>query len=240
VGRDAELTRLDAVFQTALEGRRRLVFVTGEAGIGKTALVEAFLARLDGGDGLRIGRGQCVEQYGAGEAYLPVLEALGRMGREQGGDALVRVLKQYAPTWLAELPALLTDQDLQAVQRRAQGTTRERMLRELIDAPMRWSAEAPLVLVLEGLHWSDRPPSSAGMLARRRDRARLLILAAYRPADVAATRTRSPVKQELQLHGLESWPRVPEQASVNDYLPGVSACDSRACFMNTNGNPLFP
>src|SRR5258706_11584526 len=61
VGRDAELTRLHAVFETALGGRRRVVFVTGEPGIGKTTLVEAFLAQLDPGAGLRIARGHCVE-----------------------------------------------------------------------------------------------------------------------------------------------------------------------------------
>jgi hypothetical protein len=75
-----------------------------------------------------------VEQYGTGEAYLPVLEALARMAREPRGDAIVRVLRQYAPSWLAQLPAVLTDDNVEAVQRRAQGTTRERMLRELAEA----------------------------------------------------------------------------------------------------------
>src|SRR5262245_37454781 len=109
VGRDAELARLHRLFDTACGGRRQLVFVTGEPGIGKTTLVESFLAGLDAGDGLRIGRGQCVEQYGTGEAYLPVLEALTRLAREPRGEAVVRVLRQYAPSWLAQLPAVLDD-----------------------------------------------------------------------------------------------------------------------------------
>ena len=67
------------------------MFVTGEPGIGKTALVEAFSREIGGGDAPRIGRGQCVEQYGAGEAYLPVLEALGRLGRAAGGERLVKI-----------------------------------------------------------------------------------------------------------------------------------------------------
>ena len=66
------------------------MFVTGEPGIGKTTLVETFLAQIARRAALRIGRGQCVEQYGAGEAYLPVLEALGRLGRAAGGERLVR------------------------------------------------------------------------------------------------------------------------------------------------------
>ena len=97
--------------------QRQLVFVTGEPGIGKTALVEEFLSQIDGDQTLRIGRGQCVELYGAGEAYLPMLEALGRMRLAAGGEQVVQILKQDAPTWLTQLPALLADPDLEAVQR---------------------------------------------------------------------------------------------------------------------------
>ncbi len=249
VGRDAELTRLHALFGTASAGERRLVFVTGEAGIGKTALVEAFLDQLGDVDGLRIGRGQCVEQYGASEAYLPVLEALGRMGREPRRDVLVRTLKQYAPTWLAQLPALLTDDELEAVQRRAQGTTRERMLRELIEALDALSMEAPLVLLLEDVHWSDAATIDLiAMLARRRDRARLLVLATYRPADVAASaHPLGSVKQELHIHGHceELALDFLGETAVGAYLAGRFP---RATFpstlpgvlhANTSGSPLF-
>ncbi|HKW95477.1 MAG TPA: winged helix-turn-helix domain-containing protein [Methylomirabilota bacterium] len=129
VGREVELACLHGRLEAALGGRRQLVFVTGEPGIGKTALVEAFLADAGEANALRIGCGQCVEQYGAGEPYLPILEALGRLGRAAGGEALVGILKQHAPTWLAQLPGLLRDRDVRAVQRRAQGATHGRMLR---------------------------------------------------------------------------------------------------------------
>jgi predicted ATPase len=186
-----------------MNGQRQLVFVTGEPGIGKTALVEEFLSQFDGDQTPRIGRGQCVELYGAGEAYLPLLEALGRMGRAAGGEQVVKILKQYAPTWLIQLPALLADSDLEAVQRRAQGATRDRMLRELVEALDTLSTDAPLILLLEDLHWSDA--STIDLLARlagRRETARLLVLGTYRPADLAASaHGLKPVKQELQMHG---------------------------------------
>jgi DNA-binding winged helix-turn-helix (wHTH) protein/predicted ATPase len=249
VGRDAELARLRALFASALGGERRLVFVTGEAGIGKTTLVEAFLAELGAAGGLRIGRGQCVEQYGASEAYLPMLEAVGRLGRAPGGDALLRVLKQYAPTWLAQLPSLLSDEEVEAVQRRAQGTTRERMLRELAEALDALTVEAPLVLLLEDLHWSDAATIDlVAMLARRRDPARLLVLATYRPADAAlGVHSLKAVQQELQVHG-----RCEElaldflgSAAVSEYLErrfsGASFPPdvARVLHENTGGNPLF-
>jgi DNA-binding winged helix-turn-helix (wHTH) protein len=249
VGRDADLARLDALLATAVGGQRRVVFVTGEAGIGKTTLVEAFIARMNNAEDIHVGRGQCVEQYGASEPYLPLLEALGRMGREPRGDALRRVLRQYAPTWLVQLPALLADEEIEAVQRRAQGTTRERMLRELIEALDAFGTDAPLVLVLEDLHWSDAATIDlVAMIARRRDPAPLLVVATYRPADVAAlAHPLKPVQQELRVHGHceELALDFLGEAAVGEYLarrfPGASFSPdvARVLHENTSGNPLF-
>ena len=86
VGREAEWAQLHEWYATALQGTRRIGFVAGEAGIGKTALVEAFVSEVAAQGKARVGRGQCIQHYGAGEAYLPILEALGRLARD-GGDA---------------------------------------------------------------------------------------------------------------------------------------------------------
>ncbi|HEV8150540.1 MAG TPA: AAA family ATPase, partial [Gemmatimonadales bacterium] len=249
VGRDADLGRLRERLEQALKGQRQLVFVTGEPGIGKTALVEALLAEIDESSPLRVGRGQCVEQHGAGEPYLPVLEALGRLGRGVGRETLVPILRQHAPTWLAQLPGLLADDEVEAVQRRAQGATRERMLRELVEALEAVTRDAPLVLLLEDLHWSDSATIDLlGMLARRRDSARLLVLGTYRPADVAgAAHPLKPVKQELQVHGYcqELHLEFLSLSAVEQYLsrrfsghefPSELA---RVLHRNTDGNPLF-
>jgi DNA-binding winged helix-turn-helix (wHTH) protein/predicted ATPase len=250
VGREAELAGLHARLATALSGQRQLVFVTGEPGIGKTALMEMFLAEVGEANALRIGCGQCVEQYGAGEAYLPVLEALGRLGRAPGGEQLIQILAQHAPTWLEQLPGLLSDRDVEAVRRRAEGATRGRMLRELVEALDALTRDAPLVLLVEDLHWSDSATIDLlGMLARRREASRLLVLGTYRPADVAAD-TAHPlkrVKHELQLHG--HCDEIPLQflsaAAVGQYLsrrfPGHAWPPDLALVLhrNTEGNPLF-
>ena len=76
---------------------------SGEAGIGKTSLVERFLARAKAGKPVRIGRGNCVEQAGPGEAYLPVLQALQQLCRAPNGEQVVAVLRRYAPLWLLQL-----------------------------------------------------------------------------------------------------------------------------------------
>jgi DNA-binding winged helix-turn-helix (wHTH) protein/predicted ATPase len=184
VGREAELARLQLAFSRAMQGERQLVFVTGEAGIGKTTLVETFLARIAATEALWIGHGQCVEQHGAGEAYLPLLEALGRLSRTPDGHHLVEVLHQTAPSWLVQLPMLLPVDDHERLQRLASGTTPTRMLRELADALELLTVTYPLVLVLEDLQWSDVSTLEwLTYVARRRDPARLLILGTYRPLE---------------------------------------------------------
>src|SRR5712692_11862180 len=73
VGRQAELAKLHELFEKALRGERQVIFITGEPGIGKTALVEEFLQHVATTGGIWISRGQCIEHYGVGEPYLPVL-----------------------------------------------------------------------------------------------------------------------------------------------------------------------
>jgi hypothetical protein len=154
VGRETELTQLHHWLEKARCGGRQIVFVTGEPGIGKTALIEAFLRGIGSREvgvgslrpqypspnsqfptpGLWLGHGQCIEHCGAGEVYLPVLEALGRIGRGAEGARLIEVLRRYAPMWLVQLPALVEGEEIEALQRKVQGASRERMLRELGEA----------------------------------------------------------------------------------------------------------
>ena len=92
-----------------------------------------------------------MEQHGAGEAYLPVLEALGRIGRAPGGEQFVAILHQYAPTWLVQMPALLAAEELETLQRRVVGATRERMLREMVEAIEALDRASPVGVVVRGL-----------------------------------------------------------------------------------------
>ena len=103
VGRDTELARLEEWWTTARQGQRQVGIIVGEPGIGKTTLVDAFIAQVRATEAVWVGHGQCLDQYGAGEAYLPVLEALGRLCRAPAGASLVAVLRQYAPMPLPRL-----------------------------------------------------------------------------------------------------------------------------------------
>jgi len=104
VGRARERSEITEWLRAAAGGRRQIGFVTGEAGIGKTTLVDAALGdlRRTFGARLRIGRGQCVEHYGGGEPYLPLLEALTSLCRGPDGPSVTGVLRDHAPDWLLD------------------------------------------------------------------------------------------------------------------------------------------
>jgi DNA-binding SARP family transcriptional activator/pimeloyl-ACP methyl ester carboxylesterase len=249
VGRDAELARLGGHLERARAGSRQLVLVTGDAGLGKTTLVEAFLAGVDPAAALLVARGQCVDQYGASEAYLPVLDALSGLGHGHEGHALVGLLAERAPTWLMQLPGLAGPEALARSRERAVGATRDRMLREMIDVLGALAALRPLALVIEDLHWSDHSTVDLlGALSRRREPSRLLVLGTYRPAEAAALA--HPVHalvEELRPRGLvDEIPLTPlSEADVGAYLTarlpgaGPSGGAVAALLERTHGNPLF-
>jgi predicted ATPase/DNA-binding winged helix-turn-helix (wHTH) protein len=249
VGREGELAQLHRWWAQACQGTRRAVFVTGEAGIGKTTLVDAFMAQIATTEEVWGARGQCLEHHGAGEPYLPLLEALGRLGRGAQGASVMALLQQYAPSWLVHLPALVPAADYEVVLGRAGGVTRERMLRELAEAVEVLAAIRPVVLVLEDLHWSDGATVDwLAYVARRREGARLLIVGTYRPAEaVVHAHSVRRVTQELRVHGrgVELPLGYLSEGEVARYLTQrftASTLPQRlawALHQRTDGNPLF-
>ncbi len=251
VGRQSELAQLRQWLDKALGGERQIVFVTGETGIGKTALVETFLTEIAEDQAFRVARGQCIEHYGPGEAYLPVLEALGRLCRDPEGARLLELLSRYAPSWLAQMPAFVSPADQDALLKRVTGATRDRMLRELTEAIEAITGEAALVLLLEDLHWSDYSTLDwLACLARRTEPARLLVLATYRPVELSMQdHPLNSVKQELQIHGRcnELALALLSEPAVVQYLKGRLASLARESMRElahwihdrTEGNPLF-
>lgn len=200
VGRQAEVEALARGFAQAATGDSQLIFLSGEGGIGKTTVLDLWLTHLAARSAVWLGRGQCAEHYGAGEPYLPVLEALGQLGRGPAGPTLLAVLRRYAPMWLLQLPGLVSDTELERLQRQVQGATQARMIRELAEALAVLTAETPLVLVLEDLHWSDSATVAClAYLAQRREPARLLVLGTYRPIEtVLHAHPRGPARSPLR------------------------------------------
>ncbi len=249
VGRDRVVAQLHQHLQQARQGTRQIVFVTGEAGMGKTAIVDTFLAQAGSQPRVLTASGQCVEHYGTGEAYLPVLQALSRLCRQAGAEELPALLRQYAPTWLAQLPWLIEDAEQAPLQHEILGTTHSRMMREMGELCGALARQVPLVLVLEDLHWSDYATLDLlSWLARQREPARLLVLGSYRPVElILRNHPLKTVKQELELHG-----QCTELAL--DFLTGVEVAEflqrrfpdhvfpaqlAHVIYRRTDGNPLF-
>jgi predicted ATPase len=247
VGREEALSLMQGWFDRARDGDCQVVFVTGEAGIGKTTLLEAFARSVTSEPHVRICSGQCLAQYGMSEAYLPVLDAIGRLCRED--PWVVDVLRVHAPMWLMQLPSLVTPSDRERFGRETVNTTRERMLREMGEALDAMSARATLVLVLEDLHWSDFSTLDLiSYVARRRRAAHLMLVGTYRPAELMASgHPLKTVKQELiakqqcdelQLHYLT-------EAAVRRHLAArfpanrFPAALGALIHERTEGNPLF-
>jgi DNA-binding winged helix-turn-helix (wHTH) protein/predicted ATPase len=249
LGRDTELTKMRGWMERALAGERQTIFITGEPGIGKTTIVQAFLEQAAQVPGVRVARGQCLEHYGAGEAYLPVLDGFSRLCRSGDGAQVVEVLREQAPAWVAQMPALVPQSEREKLQTQVVAATRERMLREMAEATETLTSESTLLLVLEDLHWSDYSTLDlVSYLARRQDRARLMVIGTYRPVDViVGDHPLKGVKRELQAHGLchELPLEYLSEEAVGKYLtvrfPGheFPVRFRRTIYRRTEGNPLF-
>lgn len=251
VGREEEVAKLQRLYSRVSEGQRLILFVSGEAGIGKTTFVQAFLDSIAQESAVRIGRGQCVEQYGSGEPYMPVLEALSRLSHGEGGDQVIEILDKFAPTWLAQMPELLTREERIRLQSETKGVTQQRMLREITLALEALAAETPVVLLLEDLHWSDFSTLDLiSAIARRTESARMLIVGTYRPVEIlAGDHPLRTMKQELELHKYceELRLKLLSEKDVADYLARRLASDGSRQFgtlaplihARTDGNPLF-
>jgi DNA-binding winged helix-turn-helix (wHTH) protein len=250
VGREQVLAELCQCLRNAGANKLQVVFITGEPGIGKTAVVEEFQRQGAASDRtLRVARGQCVEGFGSKEGFYPVLEALGELCRGPDVGRLVDTLASHAPTWLVQFPALLTRQHREMLKQEILGATRERMLREICEALEAIAVSSPLLLVLEDLHWADASTLDLiSALARRRMPARIMLIATYRPTDVArSTQPLHSLKRDLVARQLcqEMVLEPLTETEIAAYLSGgkPAAGDTRELALlirrHTEGNPLF-
>jgi len=249
VGRNEDLRVLETSLQKALAGKRQLVLIAGEAGIGKTALLNTFLEQWRENERVLVAVGQCVEQYGTREAYLPIFDALAVLMRGRQAKEVIAKFSRYAPTWLVQMPGIVPDDQFASLHQRVQGTTQTRMLRELCEALEALAIDYPIIVGLEDLQWSDSSTLDLlSLVARRREPARLLFIGTYRPADVIVSgHPLRSVAQDLQMHGLcvELLPDYLTESDVTEYIsnrfpentfpPGLGQLVHRV----SGGNPLF-
>jgi DNA-binding winged helix-turn-helix (wHTH) protein len=244
IGRRGALARLRTAWEQAAAGRRQLVWIAGEAGVGKTTLIDTFVTQA--GAVLCV-HGQCVGQFGAGEPYLPVLEALGSLCRKD--HTLAPMMHAVAPTWLLQLPWLASESERDALRRELSGISPERMLRELAELLDRYTERQPLLLITEDLHWSDQATVRLmDHVARRRTPARLMWLGSFRVAElVSEDHPLKSLRYELRMHKLceeillDPFSEQEVAAYVDSRFPGTAFPEAfvRRLHTHTDGLPLF-
>ncbi len=202
-GRGTEQAALARHWTLALQGRRQVVLLAGESGIGKTSLAEVFAQavlalRTPTGDadlsaGVLLGRGASLQQSAEREAFGPLLALVADLASGPDQALVAPLLRRYAPTWLLQLPWLSDEAEAAQWRRSLAGAGTGRMLREGCAFFEMLSQQRPVLLLLEDLHWTD--PATIDLLdqlAQGHRPARLMVLGTLQPA--LAVQAQHPVQ----------------------------------------------
>ncbi len=245
VGRIDELKQLTSVLDAARGGAGALVMLAGEPGIGKTRIAEEICTQARA-SGVRTLTGRCYE----GEAsmpYAPFVEALRQYARPLADDALRAALGREAAEIAMLLPELRTRFDDIADPSPISSDMERLHLFECVTQLLRrMGAEAPLVLVLDDLHWADKPTLLLLQYAvHNAGDAPIMFIGAYRDVEVdrvhplaeaLAALRREPRFHRIRLGGL------PEE-QIAGFLPSGDGIApeglAAAVSAGTEGNPFF-
>lgn len=244
VGRELELAKIRSLWERAQRGERVLLFVSGEAGIGKTTLIERFVSELGP---KKAAFGRCVEHFGSGEPYLPVLEVVREICRME--PVLTQMMRNLAPTWLIQMPWLVSETDRAALHREVAGAHPDRMLREMRELMDQFSVGRPFVFILEDMHWSDLGTlRMMEMFARRPRPVPILWIATFRLTQIIAdNHPMRELRQELKLHRLceeitlDPFSERDVESYLQQRLPQTRFPESFVARLHahTDGLPLF-
>jgi DNA-binding CsgD family transcriptional regulator/tetratricopeptide (TPR) repeat protein len=241
VGRTRELAELEAALAEVAGGRAGLVLVAGESGVGKTRLLAELVRRAEAA-GVRTFTGDCVE-LGEGELpYAPLVGALRPLARD--GDPILDAL---SPATRAELARLLPALGTPPADDRQDGAAQGRLFEALLTLLDRLGEQAPVLLVLEDLHWADRSTRAfLAFLARSLCRERVLVVGSYRADELHRRHPLRPLVAELErdpeVHRLELAPLTRDElaAALEDILGAPPAADLvDRLHARSEGNPLF-
>jgi DNA-binding CsgD family transcriptional regulator/tetratricopeptide (TPR) repeat protein len=244
VGRIGELAELQLAVQEAASGRATLVLLGGDSGLGKTRLVAELERRLADGADVTVLRGDGVEQSDGELPYAPLLGALRPLvrGHHPALDALSAGSLAQLATILPGLDQVTAVRD-ERTDRGGQLQLFEALL-ELIDL---LSQAAPVVLILEDMHWADRSTRAfVAFLARSLRQERVCMLLTYRADELHRRHPLRPLLSELErldrAHRivLEPFDRDELREALCDILGEAPAAELlERLFQRSEGNPLF-
>jgi DNA-binding CsgD family transcriptional regulator len=240
VGRNAELAFLDG----ALRETPSALLVGGEAGVGKSRLIQEFLRsaeRRAGARGLRVLVGGCLQISSEGLPFAPFSAVLRRLVREIGVDGVAALLPG-GPSGLARLLPEFGEPDTEAATTEA----RTRLFDHVLLLFERLTEEMPVVLVIEDAHWAERSTRDLLSYLIRNLPPGLLVIVTYRSDELHRSHPLRPLLAELDRAGwvrrldLDRLPRraVAEQArGILGHDPAPHLLDE--VYERSEGNPLF-
>jgi tetratricopeptide (TPR) repeat protein len=184
VGREQELAQLALAAGTAADGEGMLVCVAGEAGLGKTTLVEDFLNGLSRDVPISIGRGRCSENAAGAEAHLPVLGALQNLIASDTSGFAARSMRMLAPSWYARVaPTNETGSGVPATE--AGAASPGRLKRELTALFQALARQNRVIVVFEDIHWADDATIDVmSYLSSQFDQLGLLLVVTFRESEL--------------------------------------------------------
>lgn len=247
-GRQRELAVLRTGLRSARSGQGQLILIGGDPGIGKTRITDEF-ARETRATGVPVLVGRCHEGAGA-PAYWPWVQVLRGLARTRDPHALLAQmgagatdLVQMAP----ELRALLPGVPVEIAATPDSEHARFRLFDSFAGFLRETGRESPLVLILDDLHWADRPSLALlAALARDLGGLRVLIVGTHRVAEAGpdhpltatlGTLRRLPAVQRLALQGLPER----DMQRLLDVLAGSPLPSSvvQGLTRESEGNPFF-
>ena len=247
VGRVGELAELLTATDFAADGPPTFTLISGDAGTGKTRLLQELVARVEAAGALAL-VGSCVEVGDFGLPYLPIVDALRAVEADASGAQVLRDEAAVRPALARLLPQLLPTQPIGGMpgagpEPLAQGQLFEALLRVLSVL----SISAPVLLVIEDVHWADRSTRDLiAFLARTLREGRIAVVASYRTDDLHRRHPLRPLLAELarlphvRRIQLQPFSRA-ELAQLLDELAG-SAVDAQLVdrvYARSEGNAFF-
>lgn len=245
VGRDAELTAFDAALARAAEGDATVLLLGGDAGVGKTRLVTEYGRRATAGGATALS-GACLELGAVSLPYGPFVEALRGLLAAVPADRAARLLGRARSEIARLLPELGPTREA-VTEVGPLETAQARLFEQLLGLFHRLGADAPVLLVLEDLHWADQSTRDllAFLVHSLRD-ARVLIVATYRsdelsrqhPLRAALARwEREPAAERIDLRPFDRLESDEFLAAIGHVRPdpGLAA----EVFARSEGNPFF-
>ncbi|MDX6273783.1 MAG: hypothetical protein QOJ92_993 [Frankiales bacterium] len=248
VGRQSDLATLESVWSAIAPGQRRLAMIAGEPGIGKTRLATAFAEKVHA-DGAIVMYGRCDEETVV--PYQPIVEAVGEYARTLTDSELAALVRTAGPELGRFLPGV-GERLASPASLRAQEPETERF--HLFEAVARLLAAIggtrPVVVVLDDLHWADKPSLLLlRHLLRSGHGGTLALVGTYRETDLDR---RHPLSEALaELRRTDAYQRILLRGlsldEVTALLAGVAEHEvsgrglelAGALHRETEGNPFF-